>query len=208
MLVDLPVHDFIREMKSDSPAPGGGSASALAGALSAGLGIMVANLTSGNAHYTEVEGRIQELRAGLESLLKDLERYIDEDTGAFNEVMAAFKLPKDGEEEKAVRREAIQGSMKKAAELPLLVALSCVQALSAAVELLRIGNSNAASDAAVAGRLAYAALWGAVYNVRINLGSVKDAEFNRNKRARIAELLTKGEELNSELGRLADEKIP
>lgn len=208
MLVDLPVHDFIQEMKSDSPAPGGGSASALAGALSAGLGIMVANLTSGNARYAEGEGRIQELRSALESVLKDLERYIDEDTAAFNEVMAAFKLPKEGEEEKAVRREAIQGSMKKAAELPLLVAHSCVQALTAAVELLRIGNSNAASDAAVAGRLAYAALWGAVYNVRINLGSVKDAEFNRNKRARIAELLTKGEGLNIELGRLADGKIP
>ncbi|MDR1597134.1 MAG: cyclodeaminase/cyclohydrolase family protein [Treponema sp.] len=208
MLVDMPVHDFIREMKSASPAPGGGSASALAGALSAGLGIMVANLTSGNVRYAEAEGRIQELRSGLESVLKDLERYIDEDTLAFNEVMAAFKLPREGEEEKAVRREAIQGSMKKAAELPLLVALSCVQTLTAAVELLRIGNSSAASDAAVAGRLAYAALWGAVYNVRINLGSVKDSEFNRNKRARIAELLTKGEGLNIELGRLADGKIP
>jgi formiminotetrahydrofolate cyclodeaminase len=208
MLVDLPVHDFIREMKSASPAPGGGSASALTGALSAGLGIMVANLTSGNARYAEAEGRIQELRSGLELILKDLEQYIDEDTAAFNEVMAAFKLPKEGEEEKAIRREAIQGSMKKAAELPLQVALSCVQTLTAAIELLRIGNSNAASDAAVAGRLAYAALWGAVYNVRINLGSVKDSEFNRDKHARIAELLTKAEGLNTELGRLADEKIP
>jgi formiminotetrahydrofolate cyclodeaminase len=208
MLVDLPVHDFIREMKSDSPAPGGGSASALAGALSAGLGIMVANLTSGNARYAEAEGRIQELRSALESVLKDLEQYIDDDTRAFNEVMAAFKLPKEGEEEKVVRREAIQGSMKKAAELPLLVALSCVRTLTAAVELLRIGNSNAASDAAVAGRLAYAALWGAVYNVRINLGSIKDSEFNRNKRERIAELLAKGDELNSELSRLGDEKMP
>jgi formiminotetrahydrofolate cyclodeaminase len=208
MLVDLPVHDFIREMKSDSPAPGGGSASALAGALSAGLGIMVANLTLGNAQYTHVEGRIQELRSALESVLKGLEGYIDEDTGAFNEVMAAFKLPKEGEEEKALRREAIQGSMKKAAELPLLVARSCVQTLTAAVELLRIGNRNAASDAAVAGRLAYAALWGAVYNVRINLGSIKDTEFNRNKRERIAELLAQGEELTRELCRLADEKMP
>ncbi|MDR0719355.1 MAG: cyclodeaminase/cyclohydrolase family protein, partial [Treponema sp.] len=63
MLVDLPVHGFIQEMKSSSPAPGGGSASALVGALSAGLGIMVANLTSGNVHYAEVEGRIQELRS-------------------------------------------------------------------------------------------------------------------------------------------------
>ncbi|MDR2740346.1 MAG: cyclodeaminase/cyclohydrolase family protein [Treponema sp.] len=208
MLVDLTVHEFIRELKSDSPAPGGGSASALAGALSAGLGIMVANLTSGNSQYTKVEGRIQELRSELETILKDMERFIDEDTGAFNEVMAAFKLPKEGEEEKAIRRDAIQTSMKKAAELPLLVADSCVQTLTAAVELLRIGNSNAASDAAVAGRFAYAALWGAVYNVRINLGSIKDSEFNRNKRALIAELLAKGERLNAELGRLADEKMP
>jgi formiminotetrahydrofolate cyclodeaminase len=208
MLAALSVHDFLQELKSASPAPGGGSAAALVGALSAGLGIMVTNLTSGNARYAQEEGRIQELRAALESVLPDLERYIDEDTGAFNAVMAAYKLPKEGEEEKAVRREAIQGSMKKAAELPLLVAGSCVQALSAAVELLRIGNRNAASDAAVAGRLAYAALWGAVYNVRINLGSITDADFNQDKRAQLTELLTKGEELHGELGRLADERMP
>ncbi|MFP3042983.1 cyclodeaminase/cyclohydrolase family protein [Treponema primitia] len=208
MLIDLPVHEFIQDMKSDSPAPGGGSASALAGALSAALGIMVTNLTTGNTQYAGVEKRIRELRTELESVLKDLERYVDEDTFAFNDVMAAYKLPKEGDEEKAIRRDRIQSSMKTAAELPLLVAGSCLRALTAAVELLRIGNSNAASDAAVSGRLAYAALWGAVYNVRINLGSIKDAEFNRDKRAQITALLKKGEELTLELSRLADEKMP
>jgi formiminotetrahydrofolate cyclodeaminase len=208
MLIDLPVHKFIQEMKSDSPAPGGGSASAIAGALSAGLGIMVTNLTTGNAQYAGVEKRIQALRTELESVLKDLERYVDEDTFAFNDVMAAYKLPKESDEEKAIRRDRIQSGMKTAAELPLLVAGSCLVVLTAAVELLRIGNSNAASDAAVAGRLAYAALWGAVYNVRINLGSIKDAEFNRDKRAQITALLAKGEGLTLELSRLADEKMP
>jgi formiminotetrahydrofolate cyclodeaminase len=208
MLIELSVDGFIQEMKSDSPAPGGGSASALAGSLSAALGIMVANLTTGNAQYAEVRGRVQEQRAELESILPDLERYVDEDTRAFNDVMAAFKLPKETEGKKAIRRDQSQISMKAAAELPLLVAETCLRALTAAVELLRIGNSNAASDAAVAGRLAYAGLWGAAYNVRINLGSIKDPEFNRSKRAQLAELLTRGKELTHALSRLADEKMP
>ncbi|GHV80922.1 formiminotransferase-cyclodeaminase [Spirochaetia bacterium] len=208
MLIDLTVDGFIQEMKSDSPAPGGGSASALAGSLSAALGIMVANLTTGNAQYAGVQGQVEKLRADLEPVLKDLERYVDEDTGAFNDVMAAFKLPKETEAEKLARRDAIQASMKAAASLPLLVAGDCLRALKGAVELLRIGNTNAASDAAVAGRLAYAGLWGAVYNVRINLGSVKDAEFNAAKRAEVTELLVRGEELTRELSRLADEKMP
>jgi formiminotetrahydrofolate cyclodeaminase len=208
MLMDLSVDGFIQEMKSDSPAPGGGSASALAGALAGALGIMVANLTTGNAQYAEVRGRVQELRAELESILPDLERYVDEDTKAFNDVMAAFKLPKETEGEKAIRRDQIQAGMQAAAALPLLVAEACLRALTAAVELLRIGNSNAASDAAVAGRLAYAGLWGAAYNVRINLGSVKDPEFNRSKRAQLAELLTRGKALTHELSRLANEKMP
>jgi formiminotetrahydrofolate cyclodeaminase len=208
MLVDLRVREFIQEMKSESPAPGGGSASALAGALAAALGIMVANLTAGNARYAEAEDRIQELRIELECILKDLEQYVEEDAGAFNAVMAAFKLPKEGMEEKALRRDRIQSSMKNAAELPLFVAEACLRALTAAVALLQIGNRNAASDAAVAGRLAHAALWGAVYNVRINLGSITDDTFNRSKRARLAEILAQGEQHILALSRLADEKMP
>lgn len=207
MLIDLPVNTFLAETGSDSPAPGGGSVSALAGALGAALAIMVANLTVGNEKYASAEEEVKAGRASLEPLLTALEQYIDADTEAFNAVMSAFKLPKAQDAEKAARNKAIQDAMKHAADLPLKVAETCTEVMGFAVNMLRIGNSNAASDAAVAGRMAYAGMWGAVYNVRINIASVKDEEFTRNKRERIAQVLAKGERLMGELCKAADEKI-
>ncbi len=207
MLIDMTVKDFLAELKSASPAPGGGSAAALAGAVAAALAAMVANLTAGNDKYQAAQGEVAELLPQLEERLARLRRYVDEDTATFNAVMAAYRLPKATEEEKAARSLAIQQALQQAAALPMAVAECCREVLGMAGRMLAIGNANAASDAAVAGRMAHAAMWSAIYNVRINLGSIKDQAFAAGMRARIDAVLGQAEQAFAALTAAADEKI-
>jgi formiminotetrahydrofolate cyclodeaminase len=205
MLINLPVTEFLRETMSDAPAPGGGSVSALAGSLAAALAVMVANLTTGGDGN---EGLVlRRIRGKGGELLAALQKQVDEDTAAFNAVMSAFKLPKTTAEEKAARSGAIQDAMRSAASLPMTVAESCLEAMGLAHDALRYGNPNAASDAAVAGRMAYAGMWGAVYNVRINIASVKDMGFKAAMQKRVSAVIDQGERLLAELAALADLKI-
>jgi formiminotetrahydrofolate cyclodeaminase len=210
MLIDLSIKDFLAQTKSDSPAPGGGSVSALAGSLGAALALMVANLTAASEAAGEklVGAAVAKVRTDGETLVKMLADFVDEDTAAFNDVMAAFKLPKTTDAEKAARSKAIQEAMKNAAILPLRVAVCCAPVMDLSITMLSFGNNNAASDAAVAGRIAHAGLWGAVYNVRINLGSIKDAAFVADMRERVAKVLEQGDAYLSELTKTADRKIP
>jgi methenyltetrahydrofolate cyclohydrolase len=207
MLINMTLKDFIDELKSDSPAPGGGSAAALAGAIGAALAIMVGNLTSRNDKYQAVHAQAQALQDSLEEQLDCLEMYVDEDTAAFNRVMAAYRLPKATDEEKAVRSQEIQTAMQQAALLPMNVAAVAREVLTMSLRMLEIGNSNAASDAAVAGRMAYTAMWGAIYNVRINLGAIKDQAFVLNMRKQMEELLVKAEKDLELLVKEADNRI-
>lgn len=206
MLIDLSIQGFLHETASDSPAPGGGSVAALAGSLGAALSLMVANLTK-DPKEGETPAAMERIRAEGGRLLAELTGRVDEDTACFNGVMAAFKLPKATKEEKAARSAAIQTAMKGAASLPLSVAESCIQVMALSRDALKHGNPNAASDAAVSGRMAYAGMWGAVYNVRINMASIKDEAFNTALRARIGSALAEGERLLTELSALADSKI-
>ncbi|MDR2303151.1 MAG: cyclodeaminase/cyclohydrolase family protein [Treponema sp.] len=199
MLVDLTVKEFLAETASESPAPGGGSAAALAGALGAALAVMVANLSEGNEEIV----RLRE-RGG--SYLSEFEAFIDRDTEAFNAVMASYRRPKNTGEEKKERSEAIQTALKSAASSPMSIAELCVRVIRLALEALKAGSSNAASDAASAGCMAHAGFWAAVYNVRINLKSIKDEEFNAEMRKKTAELIRKAEALITELSKTADEK--
>lgn len=207
MLINKSITGFLAELRSDSPAPGGGSAAALAGAIGAALGIMVGNLTTGSIKYDAVHEESRQLISDLEKHLTSLENYIDEDTEAFNKVMKAYKLSKSTEEEKLVRSEAIQNALKAASTLPLQVAKACLAVLQLSNRMLCIGNTNAASDAAVAGRLAQAAMWSAIYNVRINLSSIKDPDFVAGMKSQIEEITTSSETLMSQLIKSANEKI-
>ena len=188
MLMDKSVRDFVTELASDSAAPGGGSAAALAGCLGAALTTMVCNLSLDESKFQDSLPEIQSIRAQSSALLEKLTRAVDEDAAAFNEVMNAYKLPKSTDEEKKARLVTIQQAMKNAALLPLGVAGDCLEALKLAGRILPIGNSNAASDAAVSGLMAHAALQGALYNVKINLGFIKDADFCTDTRKRINEI--------------------
>lgn len=207
MLVEKTISEFISELGSDSPAPGGGSTAALAGALAGALTGMVCSLTVKSAKYADVHDAVQAILDQSRSLTGKLTAYIDEDTQAFNAVMAAFKMPKDSDEEKAVRTAAIQQATKQATLLPLKVAELCLDLISLAGKALAIGNVNAASDAAVAGLLAHAGLKGALYNVRINLPGIKDTAFVDEIRQAMVFIVKQGDMLNRELELAADKAL-
>lgn len=207
MLVDMKVTAFLDELKSDSPAPGGGSISALAGALGAGLSMMVSGLTEGNAKYESAQSELVLLKPQLEGCIQRLTTCVDEDTAMFNKVMDAYRLPKSTDEEKAQRSAAIQLALKGAAELPLEVANLCKNVLVLSKRMLQIGNTNAASDAAVAGQMAHAGMWGAIYNVRINLGTIKDTVFVEDMKCKVANILAEADVAMQEMLAEVESKI-
>lgn len=208
MLMTKSVQDFITELAADTAAPGGGSAAALAGCLGAALTKMVCNLSLDETKFGAALPEIQAIRTQTTDLLGKLTRAVDEDAAAFNEVMAAYKLPKTSEEEKKSRLAAIQQSMKQAALLPLGVAGDCLAVLKLAGRILPIGNANAASDAAVSGLMAYAALQGALYNVKINLGFIKDIEFCQDIRQKIAVISDEAKKENTALTAAVEKVLP
>ena len=177
MLIDKPVSQFLDELASNSPAPGGGSVAALAGAAGAALASMVCNLTIGKKKYADVQDEMKAVVEQTELLRKELAQLIDKDTEAFNAVMAAFGLPKGTEREMATRSEAIQEATKAATLVPLSVMRTCEKALLHTRTVAQKGNKNSASDAGVAALMLQAGCAGAALNVRINLGGLNDATF-------------------------------
>ena len=208
MLMEKTVRSFVTELASDSPAPGGGSAAALAGSLGAALTTMVCNLSLDEEKFKQSLPEIQAVRSEAAALMEKLMQAVDADAQAFNEVMDAYKLPKSIDEEKSKRLATIQQAMKKAALLPLGVAGDCLAALKLAHRILPIGNANAASDAAVAGLMAYAAIQGALYNVKINLGFIKDIDFCNETRKQIIEITTAANIENAALTAAVEQIFP
>lgn len=189
-LKNLSVEEFVSVTASDAPAPGGGSVAALAGALGAALAEMVTNLTIGKEKYADVEAEMKELSAKAAEIRNELIEGIQKDTESFNQYMAALKLPKGTEEEKAVRREAMQNGLKAAAKVPLEVAETAAKIFPIAESVVKRGNSNAVTDGLVAAMMARTAVIGALFNVKINLGSIKDEAFVAELAAKVAELET------------------
>lgn len=176
-LVSMSVDKFVDEVSSDSPAPGGGSVAALAGSLAAGLSAMVANLTVGKKGYEASWSELSDLAERAQSVKARLVRAVDEDTEAFNGVMAAMRLPKGTPQEQQVRAQALEAGYQSAARVPLETARTCLEALRLSLTVGQKGNTNSASDAGVAALMARAGVEGAVLNVLINLGTVKDTAF-------------------------------
>ncbi len=176
-LVDMTISDFVDELSRDSPAPGGGSVSALVGALGAALSSMVANLTYGKKKYRDTWDDM--LKVGLEAqkLKYEFLKLIDRDTEAFDRFMAAFKLPKKTEEEKRLRELEIERATKSAIEVPLSTLRLTPEILNLVEILAEKGNKNAISDAGVAALSAYTAAYGAYLNVLINLAGLGDEEY-------------------------------
>ncbi len=177
LLVDMTVKGFVEETASESVAPGGGSVAALLGSLAAALGTMVANLSSHKRGWDERWEEYSDWAVKGKKSHERLLQLIDEDTDAFNALMAAFSLPKDTEEEKAHRVQQIQDATKNAASVPLLVMRETVKAMETVRKMAEIGNPASASDAGVGILCARAAVLGAGLNVQTNCSSIKDAEF-------------------------------
>jgi len=176
-LSELPVKEFLLVTAGDDPVPGGGSISALCGALSAALGQMVTNLTIGKKKYADVEESMKEMAAVFNAHLAEFTIAIDADSDAYEAVFAAYKLPKETEEEKALRGQKIQEATKIAAEVPLHVAQSACKLMDVIGIVAKAGNQNAVTDACVAMMCARTAVLGALLNVRINLSSLRDTEY-------------------------------
>ncbi len=174
MLKELTVENFVREVASSTPAPGGGSVAALAGAQGAGLLSMYCHLSQNRDKLGDVADQLQQAGEEARFIKVKLLEAIDEDTLAFNRVMEAYRLPKTTDTEKSARKEAIQQAVLYASEVPLATARGAMKVLAIISEVAGRGNPAAVTDLGVANLQAYAGLIGACYNVLINLALITD----------------------------------
>ena len=185
---NMTIQHFAMQTASNEPVPGGGSISALAGSLAAALTEMVAGLTIGKKKYADVEeemkAAVEPMKAVCAQLLDDIKR----DSESFDQYMQALTLPKETEEEKEARTEAMQNGLKAAVEVPLSVAKAACGILPYAETMVIKGNRTAVTDALVATMMARTAVLGAGFNVKINLESIKDQEYVDRIGKEVAEL--------------------
>lgn len=206
-LASLTIKGFADELASDSPAPGGGSVAALAGALSAGLASMVANLTFGRKAYLAHNETMDAISVRAQELKARLVRLIDEDTDAFDRVMAAFGLPKKSDEEKAVREAAIQAATKEAASVPFEVLSLMPDVARLAKTAAELGNTNLTPDAGVSGLTAALAARGAAYNVMVNCGNLTDVEWTTKMKSETDRLLAEVDEIAGEIRKIVEGRL-
>ena len=174
---NMTVEQFAMQTASNEPVPGGGSMSALAGALAAALTEMVAGLTIGKKKYAEVEEEMKKAVAPMHEICEHLLDDIKRDSESFDLYMQALTLPKETEEEKAARTKAMQDGLKAAVAVPLSVAKRAYEVMPYAEVMVTKGNKTAVTDALVATMMARTAVLGALFNVKINLESIKDEAF-------------------------------
>ena len=172
-----PLQTYLDDAASNKPAPGGGSVSACVGALGAALVSMVCNLTQGREKFADVETEVVALVGQSEDARRRLEDLLQQDTTAYNGVITAYKMPKETAEEQAARSAAIQSGLIVAADVPLEICRVAVDVCRLSKVAAEIGNPQAVTDAGIGAILGEAAVVGAALNVRINLGSIKDAAY-------------------------------
>lgn len=207
MYMEMTVKELLEELGSASPAPGGGSVSALAGSLGAALVAMVAQLTAGRGGGEDGEQLVQHnLRKALQ-LKQALQEDVDGDTAAYNGVVAAYRMPKAGDAEKTARSRAIQEALQEATRFPLQVARRSLEVLQMLPWALTEGNPNAWSDAAVASLMARGGIEGALANVAINLGGIKDASFKEEMAVQAKEIRNVAKQLQEEIDLLLKDRL-
>jgi len=194
---------FIEELAAPTPAPGGGSAGACAGAMGAALVSMVAGLTIGKKKYAAVEAEFQAVRVRAESLRKDLTQAVEDDAAAFEALMGAIRLPKDTEEQRIARDAAVTNATLNAAHIPLHVAEYAVEVMRLALTCAHKGNANALSDSLSGFAMARAALTAAASNVRINLNALEDKSLGEKMLSKLVELEEQADTLENEIRSVA-----
>jgi methenyltetrahydrofolate cyclohydrolase len=188
MLTDLTLKEFLEKVASGEPVPGGGSVAALVGGLSAALSAMVARLTVGKKNDPALDGRMTVLAQTVLRMQAEFVDDVDRDSEAYRGVLEAYRMPKGSDEEKEKRTAAIQDALKEAALVPLSVAEKGAKILELAGVAVRQGNKNAMTDGLVAALMARSAVIGAIYNVRVNLASIKDPAFKDGMRKGVDDL--------------------
>lgn len=206
-LVGLTARGLAEETASESPAPGGGSISAYMGALGAALGTMVANLTAHKKAYDDRWQEFSDLAEIGQSLMEQLLLLVDEDTAAFNKIMAVFAMPKKTEEEIAARAEALEAATLYASQVPLLTLKKAYEAFDILETLAADGNPSSVTDAGVGALAARAAVRGAALNVRINAAGLKDRSAADAMTAEAAEFVRLAEEREAAILRIVESKI-
>ena len=207
MIKDKPVQTFLDDLASKASTPGGGSAAAIMGAMGAALVSMVANLTVGKKNYEAVDDEMQELLARSEQVREKLSNMIKADIDVFDQVMAAYGLPKDTDEDKAARSKSIQSALKEATDVPLACVGLCAEVIQLCKPMAEKGNTNVISDAGVAVLAANAALRSAALNVYINIGGIKDEEFANDRRQQLESMLAGKNELTEEVYELVKSRL-
>ena len=196
-LLDTTCEKFLEELASKQSTPGGGAASALCGATAAALTAMLGNLTAGKAGSEANDKMALEIIIAADKLRLELAQLADDDAAVFNKFMEAYKMPKATDTEKAMRTAAIGQAAIAAAEVPMQIADKSLEVLKLARKLIVFGNPNAISDGTVSALMARAALRSALYNVKINLGLIKDDEYVAAARAKMQQLEAKAMEIEA-----------
>jgi len=198
MYAEQSLYFFLDKLCSDSPEPGGGSASALVGATAAGLAGMLAALTVNKKGYEAVKTEMEEHYSRAKQLKGDLLVLLQRDTEAFADASKAYKMPKETEEQKKARSEAVEAGLKKATEVPLAIMEKALEAARLAWEVLGKGNKMAITDGAIAALFAESAAIGAMINVRINFSWMKDKEYVARVEKRLGVILDEAKKIKEE----------
>ena len=206
-LVDMTCSAFAEETASESPAPGGGSISAYMGALGAALGTMVANLSSHKAGWDERWEEFSDYAERGQALMAELLHLVDEDTEAFNRIMAVFAMPKTTDEEKAARSAALQSATLYATQVPLKTMKAALRVFEIVKAMADIGNPNSVSDAGVGALAARSAVLGAQLNVKINAAGLKDRATAETLTAEAEQIAAEAIALEAEVLKIVNEKI-
>lgn len=207
MYIEKPLSRFMDRLASKSPEPGGGSVAALTGALGAALVSMVANLTLGKEKYKDVQPQVEELLKHSEKLRGEMQDLIQKDTEAYGALSEVYKMPKKTEEEKAVRAGKMQDALKKACQVPFEIGAKSLDLAKLAKRAAEIGNIAAVSDAGVAVLLARACAESAALNVKINVNSIKDEEYNASTWGRMQNVLKEVQAIEKEVLEITYKKM-
>jgi formiminotetrahydrofolate cyclodeaminase len=191
--------NFAELVAASTPTPGGGSVAAFSGVLAASLGRMMCNLTLGKAKFAAVETRVTEIRGELERLGARLRQLISDDAASFEAVLAAYRLPKETDEEKAERKRQVEDATRRSIDVPLETAQVATEVQKLLGELSGIGNPNAFSDLAVGSQLADTAVRGAHYNIGVNLKSLSDRAAADRIGDKIANLVSESGRINARI---------
>lgn len=211
MLKNLNLEEFVKELSSNSPAPGGGGVAALSSALAASLSAMVFNLTVGKKKYMELlddqKNAVDEALSSSTVLRDEFLQMMDSDAEAFLKLISYFKLPKETEVEMSFRKQKIEEGYTEAMKVPFELAEKTLKLYDYILVAAKYGNINAVSDAGVAALLNQASLESAILNVRINLSAIKDEKFKEEKELECSRMIDEGNRRKAEVMDLVNSKL-